>query len=179
MVSQIAYSSSGLIPLANGSAVALSIGLFRLPAKRLAKYPNYKPAFLRNKYVRWSLATLFAGFNILSLVVSARERNNGGISRKYWPIATGGVIAAGIVYWSLFRVWGVKFKRNGPTLGELVGVHVSYHEHRQGRQGRDWVEHGDPAQEDVEYEIASRGVDCKVFRSHLPPELPFPFTAYT
>ena len=148
--------------------VGLALGLFLLPQKMRAKQRSFGLAILTNKYLRWFVAAFFAMFNIITLVTSALEKSNGGIPRKYWPVSISVVIGIGIVYWSGFRLLSLKYKRDGPTLGRLVGFQVHYDDRPQAAEPQVGSEKDDPAPEVAYNDIEWRSVDYEV---HPPPSI--------
>ena len=140
--------------------VFLAIGLFFLPKKRKERQRDWKPAILKNKYIRWLVASLFAGFNVITLVTSALEGKKGSIPRNYWPMSIAAVIFIGLCYWSVFPLLGLRWRDGGRTLGERIGFQVFYQREQREQDAGD--DNSDPGQEDAWNDIAYRKVDYKV-----------------
>lgn len=143
-------------------SVFLAIGFLFLPKRMKKRRKDWKPSILKNKYLRWLVASVFAGFNVITLVISALEKNEGSVPRKYWPMSIAIVMAIGLVYWSVFFLLNRRWKDGSRTLGQRIGFQVTYqHKDRQPDAGDD---NSDPGQEDAWNDIAYRKVDYKVCR---------------
>lgn len=87
---------------------------------------DWQLTYLRNKALRYAVVVLFAGFNVVSLVMSALPADSGTIPRRYWPLSILAVVAVGLVYWSAFPLLRQKIGKNGRSLGQRVGIEVLY-----------------------------------------------------
>ncbi|KAL9044242.1 MAG: hypothetical protein Q9214_002607 [Letrouitia sp. 1 TL-2023] len=143
--------------------VFLAIGFFFLPKKMKKRRKDWKPSILKNKYLRWLVASVFACFNVITLVMSALEKTEGSVPRKYWPISIAVVIAIGLVYWSTFPFLNLRWRDGSRTLGQRIGFQVTYQ--RKDREPDAGDDNSDPRQEDAWNDIAYRKVDYKVCRT--------------
>jgi hypothetical protein len=84
---------------------------------------DWKPVYMKNTFILYAVALTFIGMNALMLVMTARPKVQGEIPRFYWPIAVGGCMAMGAVYWALLKSMQLKFGGE-TTLGSKIGFEV-------------------------------------------------------
>ena len=83
--------------------------------------------YLNNKPLRYTVAFVFAGFNVISLYTSALPADRNTISRKYWPASIGVVAGLGFIYWVFFPLLRLKVDREGKRLGQAyLGLEIKY-----------------------------------------------------
>ena len=106
----------------------MGLGLLRLEKRMRPLYSNWRPVFLRHKSVLYPVVLLFVGINILILVTTAMPEKKGMIPRFYWPIAIGAALTFGSLYWGIIMLLRTKLRRDGKTLGRMIGFEILIYE---------------------------------------------------
>lgn len=91
---------------------------------------NWKPTYMRNYVVLICVATIFASFNIVILAITAIPQDPGTIPRFYWPVTIVGVMAFGVCYWGVLRVFQVSsYEDSKPSsIGSKFGLEINVYE---------------------------------------------------
>lgn len=84
---------------------------------------EWKPVYMKNKFILYTVSLTFIGVNILMLVMTARPDIKGDIPRFYWAVAVVGSISMGALYWALLKSTQLKLWGN-TTLGSKIGFEV-------------------------------------------------------
>jgi hypothetical protein len=111
-------------------AAFLGIGLFRLKGRMRLLQHNWQPTYMRNDFVLTFVALVFVAINIVILVMTALPESPGTIPRFYWPISLVAVIAVGIVYWGVLRIFEVPEDHDdkGSSIGSKIGLKINVYE---------------------------------------------------
>lgn len=89
-------------------------------------WPGWQPTIFTNKLVRWTLPLLFLVGNLMILILGAKPRSPGKISRFWWPATFFLIIAGGVLYWACLVATQIKIRHLGKetTIGEVIGFEV-------------------------------------------------------
>lgn len=85
---------------------------------------------MRNHFVLGFVAVVFVSFNIVILVMTARPNDPDTIPRYYWPVTLVGVIAFGVLYWAILRLFEVSaYKDSKPSsISSKFGLEIKVYE---------------------------------------------------
>lgn len=83
--------------------------------------------YMKTTLIRVFLVVIFAGTSLLILYSTAEPKAAGTISRFYWPVTIGAIVAGGIVYWGGLKALQIRWGAED-TLGRRIGFEVSVHE---------------------------------------------------
>lgn len=91
---------------------------------------NWKPTYIRNPFVLWSVAVAFVSFNVVILVVTAMPQDPGTIPRFYWPVTIVGVMTLGVFYWLVLKIFQVKGYKDSKasSISSKIGLEINVYE---------------------------------------------------
>jgi hypothetical protein len=142
----------------NYCVVFLGIGLFRLKKRMRLVFPNWKPTYLKSKFIFWPIVILFIGMNTLVAVVAAMPHKPNTTPRYYWPVAMLVIAIAALLYWTGLTIPQLKLGHESQTLGSKVGFEVSIYEVGDGDIPEDmryviWEAKGEGSRRRVKYTV--------------------------
>lgn len=108
----------------------LGIGLFRLKGRMRQLRHNWRPTYMRNDFVLTFIAFIFVAINIVILVMTALPESPGTIPRFYWPISLVAVMAVGLLYWGVLRIFQVPEDQDdkSSSIGSKLGLKINVYE---------------------------------------------------
>ena len=81
----------------------------------------FELSYLKNKYARTIIVSVFVAFNIVMLVMYALPKVPGQVPRYFWPICTAIVAIFAVTYWFILQALRAK-------LGEVLGLVLHVYE---------------------------------------------------
>lgn len=91
---------------------------------------NWKPTYMKNYFVLGFVALVFVCFNIVILVMTARPHDPDTVPRFYWPITVVGVMAFGVFYWGVLRIFQVSAHQDSKpsSISSKLGLEINVYE---------------------------------------------------
>ncbi|KAF2099470.1 hypothetical protein NA57DRAFT_55435 [Rhizodiscina lignyota] len=127
--------------------VFLGIGLLRLEYRMRLYDDNWRPSYLKNKFVLIFVAAIFVGINIVILVITALPNDPGQVACFYWPVAIAGTVVFSVMYWGILRVFQPDNSKHRKALASRVGFEVNVYEL------------GDEVPDDMRFAMYEAGLD--------------------
>jgi len=90
--------------------------------------PLWDHTYLKSPFLLVSVALVFAGLNIVVMVMTALPVDEGRIPRFYWAVAMGGVAVAGTLYCAFLRFFQANNPKHKWSIASKMGIEVYIYE---------------------------------------------------